>query len=81
MEKQAYKYIDVLQKIVDSYNNTPHQSLVGSTSSSVTKNNEDESRFIQYKVRKAKHKDFVRISHLKRVFEKGYQEKWTMEFY
>jgi hypothetical protein len=46
MEKQTYKYIDVLQIIVDSYNNTPHQSLGGSTPSSVTKNNEDESRFI-----------------------------------
>jgi hypothetical protein len=49
MEKQTYKYIDVLQKIVDSYNNTPRQSLGGSTPSSVTKNNEDESRFIQFK--------------------------------
>ena len=99
MEKQTYKYIDVLQIIVDSYNNTPHQSLGGSTPSSVTKNNEDENRFIQYCVRKTKHKellnkkrkkrtfykfkigDFVRISHLKRVFEKGYQEEWTMEFF
>ena len=46
MEKQTYKYIDILQKKVDSYNNTPHQSLGGSMPSSVTKNNVDESRFI-----------------------------------
>ena len=25
--------------------------------------------------------DFVRVSHLKRAFEKGYQEKWTMEYF
>ena len=27
MEKQTYKYIDVFQQLVHSYNNTPHQSL------------------------------------------------------
>jgi len=52
MEKQTYRYIDVLQDIVHSYNNTPHQSLGGVTPASVTKQNEDEIRYIQYLVRK-----------------------------
>lgn len=107
MEKQTYRYIDVLQKIVDSYNHTPHQSLGGSTPASVNEYNEDEMRYVQYLVRNKKMKrklpstkmklkekkkknkqtykfkigDFVRVSHLKRTFEKGYQEKWTVEYF
>ncbi|CAG2232029.1 unnamed protein product [Mytilus edulis] len=99
MENQTSKYIDVLQKLVNSYNNTPHQSLGGATPASVTKINEDEIRYIQYLVRKKaksievikrkkkkqvykfKIGDIVRISQLKRVFEKGYQENWTLEYF
>ena len=111
MEKQTYRYIDVLQKIVSSYNHSPHQSLGGYTPSSINKTNEDEMRYVQYIVRIKKMKgkptntpiklkastqkkkkkkkpfykfklaDFVRVSHLKRTFEKGYQEKWTMEYF
>lgn len=100
MENQTSKYVDVLQKLVDSYNNTPHQSLGGATPASVTKTNEDEMRYVQYLVRKkaksvevVKQKkkirqfykfkvgDIVRISQLKRVFEKGYHENWTLEYF
>ncbi|CAC5421901.1 unnamed protein product [Mytilus coruscus] len=100
MEKQTHKYIDVLQKLVDSSNNTPHQSLGGATPASVTKQNEDEMRYIQYLIRKKKtHSnktvkskkkmqfykfkvgDLARISQLKRVFEKGYKENWTLEYF
>jgi len=56
MEKQTYRYIDVLQKIVDSYNHTPHQSLGGSTPASVNKYNEGEMRYVQYLVRNKKMK-------------------------
>ena len=48
MEKQTYRYIDVLQDLVKSYNDTPHSSLGGVTPSSVTKRNEDEIRYLQY---------------------------------
>jgi len=97
MEKQTYRYIDVLQDIVDSYNNTPHQSLGGTTPASVSKRNEDEIRYVQYLVKKkvrihslkkSKKKfykfkigDLVRILHLKITFEKRYQEKWTIEYF
>jgi len=108
MEKQTYRYTEVLQKIVYSYNHTPHQSLGGSTPASVNQSNEDEMRYVQYLVRTKKMKrkppstkmklnvkskkkkkqvykfkigDHVRVSHLKRTFEKGYQEKWTVEYF
>ncbi|CAC5359492.1 unnamed protein product [Mytilus coruscus] len=118
MEKQTYRYLDVLQDIVKSYNNTPHQSLNGATPASVNKSNEDEIRYMQYlsrqktkrksddekteqtkkrkkgdgktyqvgkKKRKSMFKyhigDIVRISHLKNVFQKGYSENWTLEYF
>lgn len=102
MENQTYKYINVLQDLVDNYNNTPHQSLGGATPNSVTKQNEDEIRYVQYLVRKKggqksiqtsnykkkkisfykfKVGDLVRVSQLKRAFEKGYQENWTLEYF
>ena len=54
MENNTHKYIEVLQKIVEIYNNTPHQSFGGATPASVTKANEDEIRYIQYFVRQKK---------------------------
>jgi hypothetical protein len=108
MEKQTYRYIDVLQKIVYSYNHTPHQTLGGSTPASVNKSTEDEMRYVQYLVRNKKMKrkppstimklnvkskkkkkqvykfkigDHVRVSHQKRTLGKGYQEKWTVEYF
>lgn len=63
MENQTYKYINVLQDLVDNYNNTPHQSLVGATPNSVTKQNEDEIRYVQYLVRKKGDKNqFKRVT-------------------
>lgn len=56
VEKQTYRYIDVLQKIVSSYNHTPHASLGGYTPSSVNKTSEDEMRYVQYLVRNKKMK-------------------------
>lgn len=101
MEKQTYRYIDVLDDLVKSYNNTPHESLGGETQASVKKKNEDEIKYIQYLVRQKRKKetnmptqgkkkkpfykfkvgDCVRVSQLKRVFEKGYQENWTLEYF
>lgn len=48
MQKQTFRYIDVLQDIVKSYNNTPRESLGGATPTSVTNRNENEIRYIQY---------------------------------
>ena len=51
MENQTYRYIDDLQDMVKSYNNTPHESLYGATPASVSKSNEDEIRYLQYLAR------------------------------
>jgi len=98
MENDTYKYIDVLQKLVSSYNKSPNESLGNVTPESVTKTNEDEIRYLQYLVRQKRAKtqspstrrkpffkfkigDFVRISHLKKPFDKGYQENWAVEHF
>ena len=46
--KQTYKYIDVLQDMVTSYNKRPHRSLGGYAPSEVTKQNADEVRLSAY---------------------------------
>ncbi|CAG2236042.1 unnamed protein product [Mytilus edulis] len=106
MQKQTYRYIDVLQEIVKSYNNTPHESLGGATPASVTKRNEDEIRYIQYITREKRKKEnvdvkpvrsekkenykeniqiysgaIVRVSHLKKVFDKDYSESLTLKYF
>ncbi|XP_041372654.1 uncharacterized protein LOC121385927 [Gigantopelta aegis] len=75
----SYRYLDVLQDIVQSYNHTQHRML-GQSPDSVTKRNEGEVRLAQYLIKKSdkspKKKsnftfeagDKVRISHLKGTF-------------
>ncbi len=91
LKNNSYRYVDALTDIVTSYNNTNHRSL-GTTPSSVTKNNEGESRLRQYLIRrpseaKPNHKmkynvgDIVRISHVRGVFDREYSQKWTGELF
>lgn len=53
-EHETYRYIDVLQDLVFSYNHTPHQSLGNIAPATVSKTNESEIRYIQYLVREKK---------------------------
>lgn len=48
---QKYKYLDILQDVVRSINDTPNRSLNGRTPSSVTRENEEEVRLDAYLVR------------------------------
>ncbi len=91
LKNNSYRYVDALPDIVTSYNNTNHRSL-GTTPSSVTKNNESESRLRQYLIRRPSeakpiHKmkynvgDIVRISHVRGVFDREYSQKWTGELF
>jgi hypothetical protein len=92
LKKQSYRYVDVLQNVVRSYNGTVHRSL-GVAPRVVTKDNEDEIRLQQYllrtKIRKLpkkkrfryKVRDVVRISHVRSVFEREYSQKWTGELF
>ncbi|XP_041349473.1 uncharacterized protein LOC121368791 [Gigantopelta aegis] len=86
----TYKYMDVLEKVVYSYNHTKHRML-GQTPASVNQTNKGEVRLSQYliKPKKAIHKkkftfnigDKVRVSHLRGTFDREYQEKWSGEIF
>ena len=88
--RQTYHYIDVLEKIVENYNNRPHSSLNGLAPAKITASNEssvwkrmyvDTSKSIKKSTFKYKVGDKVRISHLKYTFQRDYQEKWTEEVF
>ena len=88
----TYRYLDVLDKVVASYNRTQHRSL-GRSPASVDRDNESEVRLDQYLIRKKtkapklkqtftfKEGDTVRVSHLRRAFDREYQEKWSGEIF
>ena len=83
----SYRYLDILQDLVDSYNNTTHRSI-GMAPSAVTYDNENQLWEAQYKRgRKKKERfklavgDMVRISHMKHPFSRGYQQQYTEEIF
>ena len=88
----SMRYIDVLDKIVESYNNTYHRSIK-SKPNKVNKSNRDKiflnlygfnsanpSESYLYKA-KFKIGDYVRLSKDKNIFEKGYTSNWTREIF
>ena len=80
-----YRYIDVLDDLVDSYNDTYH-STIKMAPNQVTRVNEDEIRkrnFVPKRppVWKLKIGDKVRISKGKRDFKKGYLANWSAEIF
>lgn len=89
-EKHTKRYVDVLQDLVSSYNETYHKSIK-MTPSEVNQSNEGEVLGNLYgaawkedkKRKKPKYKegDFVRLSAVKGVFEKGYMGNWTEEIF
>ena len=85
--KNILTYIDVLPKFVKSYNNTYHRSIKMKPSQ-VTKVNEDKvwdtlyGNDVQKRVRfKFQVGDRVRISKVKRIFEKSYLPNFTEEMF
>lgn len=83
----SYKWIDMLQDIVHTYNNTMHRTIKMNPSD-VDKQNEQLLLRTVYLyentlsiIPKYKIGDSVRISKYKRVFEKGYEPKWTTEIF
>ena len=85
------KYTDVLEKLVDSYNNSYHSSIK-TTPNSVFKKNEPKIKevlygdlntfsydnYIKFRFKKG---DYVRISVEKSIFEKGYTPNFSKEIY
>ena len=92
----TYRYLDVLQDMVRSYNNRSHRSLGGISPADVTRSNEallwkkmyvdvlkpsESTKKKIYKRFKFKKGDFVRISNTRRTFQRDYQQKWTEEIF
>ena len=74
-------YFDVLDDIVNKYNNTVHRSIkmkpIDVTSDSYAEYNEDSNE----KELKFKVGDRVRISKYKNIFAKGYMQNWSEEVF
>ena len=97
-KEQTYKYIDVLQDIVYSYNRTFHRSI-NMTPLAVNKDNADEvwqRLYLPFKKPKSKkgrrkkvHRsvykfeigDTVRVSHVQKTFDHGYNSSWSEEIF
>jgi hypothetical protein len=87
--RNTYKFIDVLQDMVYSYNHTHHRTI-GRSPVDVTTGNagevwekmygDDEDRAVAREP-KLKVGDKVRISKTRRVFGKGYLPNWTEEIF
>jgi hypothetical protein len=80
------RYVDVLDDLLDSYNNTYHSSIK-MTPSEVNVDNEDVVRARLYPLKPKTYKwkydvdDSVRISMQKRPFRKGYLGDWSKEIF
>ena len=74
-------YFDVLDNIVDKYNNTVHKTIkmepIDVTSDSYAQYNEDSNK----KELKFKVGDCVRIWKYKNIFAKGYTQTWPEEIF
>ena len=74
-------YFDVLNDIVDEYNNTHHKTIkmkpINVKSDSFAEYNEDSKE----KDPKFKVGDHVRISKYKNIFAKGYAPNWIEEIF
>jgi len=83
IENNTNKYHNVLNDIVDDYNNTIH-SKTKLTPENIYKDGvEYESRVYEVLKEKPKYKigDYVRISRVKNTFEKGYTPNWSKEVF
>jgi hypothetical protein len=85
----TYRYIDILQPLIDKYNRTKHRSI-GCTPIQARKNinhNKVFKNLYSKKVKKRKTSpkfhigDKVRVTRKKAIFSKGYTSNWTNKIY
>ena len=85
----TYRYIDVLQALIDKYNNTRHRST-GLTPIEARKLENHEKVFKNLYFKKVQDREFnprfkvgdeVRITKKKKLFDKGYTNNWTHKIY
>lgn len=88
---QTHHWIDVLDSITQSYNETYHRSIKMAPRA-VTKKDQSRLWKLQYGSRSKyvpqtrtrysfKKGDIVRISHLRQPFAREYDERWTLEYF
>lgn len=90
-EKQTFKYIDIIDEIVFSYNHTRHSSTGWAPADVNLKNSRQlyEHVYIPILNKRAKHPitysfevgDLVRLSRAATPFARGYKEHWTEELF
>jgi hypothetical protein len=86
-QENTYTYVDVLDELVESYNNTYHRTIKMAPNEVNDKNEEKifENIYLYGDVKPLKYKyqirANVRLSKVKRVFKKGYLKKWTLEIF
>ena len=83
--QNTYRWIDVLDRLLESYNNSYHRSIA-MTPNQVSFDNDDIVRKRLYPIKpkpewKFSVGDKVRISKARRVFRKGYLPGWTEEIF
>ena len=74
----SYKWIDIVDDLVDSYNNSYHRSI-GKTPNSVT--GDVKQKVVPRGKVKFKLGDSVRLSKVKGIFAKGYEANWSEEIF
>ena len=85
-QNKTKRYVDILQQVVDNYNNTPHRSI-GMAPVKVNHSNRESVFKRLYKDNEIRSDprlligDKVRIAKLKTIFEKGYTRRWSLELY
>ena len=88
-QHQTHNYLDVLQDVTHSYNHTPHRSLNKKTPAEASEESDHDLWTQQFGNRlrqvqkKYKHNvgDWVRLSYLRKPFDRDYQQKWTHELF
>ena len=81
----TFKYIDVLDDLMVSYNNSYHRTI--KTTPSAARQEDQQTLWIrQYgdvekKKPKLSENDFVRVSLIKNLFRKGYEQNWSKELF
>ena len=85
--KQSHRYIEVLPKIVKSYNHSFHRTI-GMKPADVRKKDVPRlfkrmfpERSVKHNGKKLKRGDMVRVSKVKGNFEKGYMPNWSEEHF
>lgn len=87
-KRKSWKWIDLLDDLIWSYNHTVHSTIKMSPASVTQGEMEDIAWRHQYESHptpppdgafKLKVGDLVRLSHVAKVFRREYQERWTLE--